>query len=68
MKLDLEKQLTVTVKVIDDIFKGKTVAVTCTVQDLAEIGISSMLIDEGYFSSMGHPSCHYELISIEYES
>ena len=68
MNLDLEKTITVTIKITEKGHKafGEKREVYSTIRELSEESISTILIDEDVFESMGHPCDHYDLLSIDY--
>lgn len=69
MKLDLEKEVSVSIKIEDRDHEsyGKTIHVTATLDELLYDGLPQVLIDKEIFESMGHPCDSYTLNYIVYE-
>ena len=65
-QLDLTKEILIKVKIIEGKYKGQTIPLATSLEDLMVDDLSTQLINANVFSCIGHPCDHYELLSIEY--
>jgi hypothetical protein len=65
-ELNLTKDITVKVKILQGKYAGRTIPIQTSLSDLIGEGLPDMLFEANIFTSMGHPCDYYQLLSIEY--
>ena len=66
MLLDLESTMLIRVKILQGKYKGQSIPLAASVEDLLNDGLPLLLINANVFDSICHPCDYYEVESVSY--